>query len=98
MIVTDLITAMRMGKELKNKEVYKNLQTLTNILAAVLAFAVSAIKLLGYEIPITDEQVVMVAGGLASLAFVGNSVITLATSKSVGIGNGDKETNSPKSN
>ena len=98
MIVVDLFTALKKGKELKNKEIYKNLQSLTNVVAALVAFAVAAIKLFGYEIPITDDQIVMVSGGIASLVFVGNSVITLATSKTVGIGNGDKETDSNKSN
>lgn len=98
MIVVDIIKAMKMGKELKDKETYKNVQTLTNIFAALVAFAVAAIKLFGYEIPITDDQIVMVSGGIASLVFVGNSVITLATSKTVGIGNGDKETDSDKGN
>lgn len=98
MIVTDLISALRKGKELKNKETFKNLQSLTNVFAALVAFAVAAVKLFGYEIPITDEEIITLSGGIASLVFVGNSVITLATSKSVGIGDGDKETDSDKGN
>lgn len=94
MIFIDVFKAMSVGKELKNKETYKNLQVLTNIFSVLVLFAVSAARLLGYDIPITDELANQLSGAIAGLVFVGNAIITLATSNTVGLPSGNKETNS----
>lgn len=94
MIFIDVFKAISVGKELKNKEVYKNLQVLTNIISVLVVFAINASKFLGYEIPITEELTNTLSGAIASLVFVGNAVITLATSKTVGLPSETKGTSS----
>lgn len=98
MIFIDVFKAMSVGKELKNKETYKNLQVLTNILSVLVLFGVNLAKFLGYDVPITEELINQLSVSLAGVVFVGNAIITLATSKTVGLPNETKRTTSDQDN
>lgn len=81
----NIFNLLKAGNELKNPAVWSNLQSLTNVVAALATGAVSAARLFGFDLPLTDEQLLQAAGAVATLLFVGNSVLSLATTKDAGI-------------
>lgn len=85
MIVFDLIKAVKAGKQLKSPEIWANSQSLTNVCVTLVGFIVGASRLLGLEIPITDEQILNVGGAIAILMGIGNSIVSVATHKEAGI-------------
>ena len=85
MVVIDLFKALKAGKELKRPEIWANTQSLANVLVVILTFSVAAARLLGLDLQVTDEQLVTFGGGLAAILSVGNSVLSLATTKDAGV-------------
>jgi len=85
MIVVDLWKAVRAGKELKNASTWANRQALTSICVVVLTFTVGILKFLGVDLPFTDEQIVEGGAAIATLLFLGNSVLSVATTKDAGV-------------
>lgn len=84
MIVTDIWKALAAGKEIKNPATWKNAQTTANALASLLATVVTLAKLFGYNIPVTDEQVIVISGAIAALLGVVNGIVTTISSSKVG--------------
>ena len=87
-MISELIRALKAGEELKNKENWKNAQIITGALTSVAGATLMGLRFVGVEIPITDDQIVAIAGGAAAIIGVYNSVTTAATSKSVGLQTG----------
>jgi len=85
MVVVDLFKAIKKGKELKDSKTWSNVQALSSVFVAIVAFGVGAARLLGVEIPITDEQIIVFSGGLAGVAWTINGVISVATHKDAGV-------------
>ena len=81
----NLFKLIQAGNELKNPTVWSNLQSLTNVVAALVTCAVSTARLLGFDLPLTDEQLLQAAGAVATLLFIANSVLSVATTKDAGI-------------
>jgi hypothetical protein len=81
----NLFKLIQAGHELKNPTVWSNLQSLTNVIAALATGAVSAARLFGFDLPLTDEQLLQAAGAVATILFVGNSVLAVATTKDAGL-------------
>ena len=91
-MISNLIRALRAGEELKNKENWKNAQIITGAITSIAGAALMGLRVFGVEVPITDDQIVAIAGGAAAILGLYNSYATTATSKSVGLqagGNGD---------
>jgi hypothetical protein len=75
-----MFDVLQKGKELTNKEVWKNTQLATNLIASVLG----SVALLGdFQVSANDLQTITV--GIITVVGVINSYITAATSKSVGL-------------
>ena len=80
--ITALITALYRGRELANKEVWKNTQVAASILGGMLFAIAAAAKAYGYDLGLPEDQYVNLAGTVLSF---GNAIVTAATSKSVGL-------------
>lgn len=85
MIAIDLFKAIRAGKQLKEPKVWSNGASLSNVLATILTFSVGAAKMFGLDLPVTDDQLLSLSGGLAVVLGVINSVVHVATNKESGI-------------
>lgn len=70
------------GEEVADAAKWKNHQITVNTLAALLATVVALSKAFGYEIPISDDQLAGIGGGLFALT---NVLLTIITSTKVGL-------------
>lgn len=77
------IDALKPGKELANKAVWKNRQIAANLLVAFFTAILALLDALGYGLGLDEETIFAGASFVAALV---NSVLTLATSATVGIG------------
>ena len=77
-----LFRLFRKGNEVANPEGWKNGQVTVNTVAAFLAALLAAANAFGYRLPVSDDAVLSIAGGLFALA---NVIVTIITSKRVGI-------------
>lgn len=77
--------SLECGKEVADPATWKNRSVTANKIAVVISFALVVAKISGYDLPVDDATIQMAAAGLAGvLAFV-NIIVTLATSKKVGV-------------
>jgi hypothetical protein len=85
MIVTDIFSAMRAGKELANAETWKRAQVRTAAIVALLSAALGIAKAFGIEIPLTPEEINAIALviGLVGGLFMG--VATLVSTSRIGL-------------
>lgn len=103
MNVGNAITALRAGWILRNPETWKNRQNAVNALAGLLSAAVAIAKGFGYDIPVTDEVLGALAGGVWAAVSVFNVWGTTATTARIGLPAGagdaglDAEQSSPSS-
>ena len=102
MIITDLIGALQAGKQLENSKEWKNAQATTNAIAAILAAVLAILPMVGFNLPVTHEQLVAIASGAAAMLGLYNTYTTVATSKTVGVpprsgADGDPRPNAPDS-
>jgi hypothetical protein len=84
-MITELIRALRAGEELKNAETWKNAQITTNALVAIATALVAGLSMVGISLPVTNEQLIAIAGGVAAIGGLFNTYTTAATSKRVGL-------------
>lgn len=64
--------ALEAGKSLKNTGTWSNVATASQTLIVVLGFLLAALKTFGYDFPISDAQLVQLAGAVAG---VGGTII-----------------------
>lgn len=72
----------RKGEEVTNPEAWKLGQITATAIIAFLAAAVQAAASFGLEVPVDENQLTAIAGGVLA---VGNVVLTLVTSKRAGL-------------
>ena len=77
-----LVTALQKGKELQNKETWKNAQSLMSIFLVILATIAEFVP----DLQMTVQQESAIAWGLVTAVGVFNSYATVATSTTVGFG------------
>ena len=77
-----LVTALQKGKELQNKETWKNAQSLMSIFLVILATIAEFVP----DLHMTVQQESAIAWGLVTAVGVFNSYATVATSTTVGFG------------
>lgn len=82
--IKDIMKALEVGEELKNPEQWKNKQDTATKVSAVIAAIITVAKLAGYDLPVDDEQLVVIVGVVASILGLANSYMIKATSKKVG--------------
>lgn len=76
--------AMECGKEIANPASWKNKSILANKIMIILSFGLVALKAFGVTLPISEEDLLVLATGLSCLLYFANIVITIITSKKVG--------------
>lgn len=84
------IEVLYRGKELANKEAWKNAQTIVGILTAL----IPALAII-FNVPITGEQTAAIAAGVAAVVGVFNAYATVGTSASVGLQSGPATADQP---
>ena len=76
--------AMQAGKEVKNPASWKEAQVTGSRVFYILALIIFGLKMAGVELPLTDEQIVVISGAIATVLGVINEVITTVSSKKIG--------------
>lgn len=84
-MLTELIKALQAGQELKNSANWKNFQMMTSALAAVGGFGLTIAHYCGLDLEVNNDQILSIAGGVATILGLCNAGITAATSKKVGL-------------
>lgn len=77
-----LFLLFRKGNEVANPEGWKNGQITANTIAGLVAALLATSSAFGYSLPVSDDAVLSIAGGLFAAA---NIVITIVTSKRAGL-------------
>jgi shikimate kinase len=85
MLITDMFSAFKQGKQLANSETWKNRAILGNTLTALLIALVAIAKGFGYDLPITDETLELLATGIAAVFTSTNAIVHVVTSEKVGL-------------
>ena len=89
-----LFGVFRKGECCIHATAWKNGQITGSVIAGLLAAIVAAAKTFGYELPISDEQLVTIGGAIVAIVglFI-NPAITTATSSKVGLSSISETTN-----
>ena len=77
-----LFRLFRKGNEVVNPEGWKNGQITANTIAGLLAALLATSSAFGYSLPVSDDALMSIAGGVFALV---NVVITIITSKRAGL-------------
>jgi len=77
-----LFRLFRKGNEVANPEGWKNGQITANTIAGLLAALLATSSAFGYSLPVSDDALMSIAGGVFAAA---NVVITIITSKRAGL-------------
>lgn len=85
MILTDFIHALQAGQELADSRTWKNRQATSNAIVAILGLLVTIAGWAGVNVGVTNEDLASIAGGLAVVFGLCNGLVTVATSKKVGL-------------
>lgn len=81
-----LFNVFRKGECCVHAAAWKNGQITGSIIAGLLAAVVAASKAFGFELPVTDEQLLAIGSGIvATVGLFINPAITTATSSKVGL-------------
>jgi len=91
MAITDIIgiipairEAMKAGKEIKDPASWKQGQLTTNRIFSFLAVLLIGLRLMGYDLHVTDETLITMSGGVAAILAGVNNILTTITSTKVG--------------
>ena len=86
------------GKAVANPETWKSYGMAVQMLAGLLVAVVGLLRANGYELPISDETLQQLAGGVAGLWFGGLGVYRVITSPDRGLPAGRKADSSDTDN
>lgn len=84
-LINLLPEVMQRGKAVANPEAWKKGQITSGILAAFLTALLGLSRALGYDIPLTDEQITYLASGALSMYGMYNVVATVVSTDKVGV-------------
>ena len=91
MSVVDLLLkvspALEAGRSLEKPEVWANTASATNALIAVFGFLLLGTRSVGYDIPLSDTQIVELSGTIASVGGTINGYLHTATNPNAGFKN-----------
>lgn len=89
MIVTDFFEALHVGKELSNAKTWKNAQLIVNKLTAFGCATLGIMRVFGYDMGLTDDQVFTLASAIGVLVSVFNGTATVVSTTRVGLSPSD---------
>lgn len=78
------LDVLKQGKVVANPEAWKKGQVTAGFLAAFLTAAFGFVRAIGYEIPVTDDQIGVIAGWIYGGYGVYNVVATVVSSDKIG--------------
>lgn len=84
-MITALWKALQAGEQLENSAGWKNRQTTASLIAAVLGLVVLVLPRVGVTVAISQEDILAIAGGFAAVLGIINSILTVTTSRKVGM-------------
>lgn len=73
------------GEMVANPTAWKKKQVTSGILAAFLSAVVALIKALGYDIPLTDDQLLQIGGAVIAVLGLFNGVATVVSTDKLGL-------------
>jgi hypothetical protein len=85
MIVTDFFQALSAGKELANATTWKKAQVVVSKLSVFAGAAISISGAFGYAIPLTPEQIGILAGAVGVLVGLFNGTATVVSTARIGV-------------
>lgn len=88
--ISSIWTALQKGKEVANPETWKNRQNTINIVVALLGVSLFIIRFAGVDINVTDDEIMIIASGIATILGAVNSIITTASSTKIGLNRSQK--------
>jgi len=89
--IGNIWVALQKGKEIADPVTWKNRQNTINILTALLGVVLFILRFSGVDIKVTDEELLIIATGIATVLGAVNSILTTATTKKVGVKPGVEE-------
>jgi len=66
-LLLKLSPALEKGKALSNADTWSNVVNAKLAIVTILGFALAIAKTFGYEVPVSDDQIVQLGGALASV-------------------------------
>jgi uncharacterized membrane protein len=84
-LLLQILPAIHAGQELKNVVGWKNVQATGNALVVILGLLVSLVQLMWPDVYFTTDQLVAVAGWIATGLAGVNGYLTVATTKKIGM-------------
>lgn len=91
MILAKIWLALKAGEELADSTAWKNRQATANAVAAILGLVVALLALMGVQVEVSSTDIAALAGGIAVVLGLLNTVFTAATSKRVGLPSVNKD-------
>jgi len=73
--------ALEAGQQVSDPKGWKNVSVTANQIALILTAIVLALKIIDVELPVTDEVIIIVSGGLAALLQAANIILTVVTTR-----------------
>ena len=77
--------ALKYGQQLENSAGWKNRQNTTNTLVGLIGVVLATAKIGGYDLPVSDADVVLLAGAGAAVLGMLNGYLTTATTDKIGL-------------
>jgi len=81
----DILNVLRKGGQVKNPETWKNTSATAEIIFSILVVLTGLIRFFGVDLVFTDEILMLIATGIAMFLTASGAVITLITSRKVGL-------------
>lgn len=85
MIVSDFFAAFQAGKELSNATTWKKAQVVVAKLSVLLGAVVAILGAFGYVVPLTPEQIGVLAGAVGIIVGLFNGTATVVSTPRVGL-------------
>lgn len=94
--IISLPDILRQGKMVANPEAWKKGQITGGIIAGLIGSIIAIAKTFGYELPLSDEQILSIGSGIVAISgLFYTPIVTIASTDKVGISNktssGDKD-------
>ena len=83
--IGNIWTALSKGKEVANPATWKNRQNTINIVMALLGVGLFVLRFSGVDIQVSDDDLMLIATGIATILGAVNGIMTTASSTKVGL-------------
>ena len=85
--IKSALRALQAGEQLSNPEVWKVRQNAVNAVASILGFVAVVLPMIGVQIELSAEDIITIAGGIATIGGLWNGYFTVATTNKIGMSN-----------